>query len=527
MARPLTTDMEFTLRFGGGVNSAASEDDVSPSECTFGENFTLDYKNKNLKPRKPLEKLGAAPNNQEIRGFVNLLDSDGAATILVQAGSTVYKWSQTAGFMSVGTCNASCRLRGRLEHYWSLDDIVIVTDLNLISPVLIWNGSALSTMTHNLAGDFKAKYCWVDDERARFGNIVSNSIAVPHMIVTSKLSNYNNLSDSSRASSALGNDDPYYLLTPDLRPVNGLLGFYDNIIISSERGSIFKIAGTDASDTYVTKMYPRSAATGRESITYTGNDVFLGRVGRIESLISTDNYGDVAIDDVTIPIKPEIADLANWQGAYNPRTQKVYYHAVGSNHIWQYSKDLESSELSPWVKLTTQNAFGMNPTAMMTMLDPTDGLEYVYMGDSLGNLYKIEGDEGALDAGENSINVTWRSGILKTSNELIAENFSGYVSYRSGVDTQITIKFLFGGSYVSSSEHIIPLKGTTGGIYYGGNNYFGGNAYFGVPFSGSFRREAVTPAGQSEEIQIEVSHTGSADFEINEIGLRFEARTNP
>ena len=159
MPTPQMQDMAFTLKFGGGINSAASEDDVNPIEATYGQNFILDYKNRNLSPRQPLELLGRAPNGARINGFVNHVDADGISTILVQAGGDIYSWSKSSGFILKSTVSSSARLRGHLHHYWPLDDAVIITDLASISDVLLWDGSAVTTMTHNLTGGFKAKYC--------------------------------------------------------------------------------------------------------------------------------------------------------------------------------------------------------------------------------------------------------------------------------------------------------------------------------------------------------------------------------
>lgn len=520
-------ELSIILKFGGGVNSAASEDDVGQTECVEGYNFILDYRNKNLKPRNPIKKLGTAPNNQPVNGFANLVKANGDTTILVQAGTVVYNWSEALGFVSVGTVPSNSKLRGHLHHYWPLDDIVIITDLNLVGPVLQWNGSALSTMSHNLTGQFRSKYCWVDNERAHFANIISNSVAIPHMIVASELSDYTSLSVSDRPSSSLGAGDPFYLLSPDLRAVNGIIGFFDTIVSSTEKGSLFRIDGADSTDTAINKFYPRSFAVGDESMAFIGNDVIFGRIGRIEGVVSTQNYGDIALDDITVPIKPDLADLADWLIAYNPRTQKVYVHAAEDDAIWQYSKDVNPQEASPWVKLRTNASFGMNPTAMMTMIDPVDGLEYVYMGDTYGNLYKIEGEAGELDAGAYSIDTLWRSGVYRFSPDLIGDKFIGYINYRAGADTEIEIRLLFGGSYVTTDVINVQLNGDAGGTYFGEDAYFGGPYYFGVSFGGSFRREAIDGAGASEEIQIEIRHSGTANFEINEVGLKFDAKTNP
>ncbi len=46
------------LRFGGGINSRSSEDQIHPLECTSGENFQLNPGNGEFKPRLPFDKVG-------------------------------------------------------------------------------------------------------------------------------------------------------------------------------------------------------------------------------------------------------------------------------------------------------------------------------------------------------------------------------------------------------------------------------------------------------------------------------------
>ncbi len=517
----LQDDLSLVLKFGGGQNSSASEDEIDARECALGQNFSLDRDNRNFKNRAPIDLLGTAPNGAEIRGFATLVEENGTVTMLVQAGNTVYSFSVSGGFVQVGTVNSLMQMRGHLHQYWALEDKVIITDLNLRDVVMEWDGGTLTDMTHNLGGEFKAKYLFVDDERARYANVISNSVATPHMIVSSKLSDHDNLSTSDRPTSALGADDPYFVLTPDLRAVNGIASAFGIMAVSSDLGSMYKIIGQDTSDTSIDKLYPRSFASGDEGMIYSGNDINYGRVGRIESLASTDRFGEVSTDDLSVPIKDEIIDLKNWTIAYNPRTDKTYYHSSGKQFIWEYSKNVAGSGVSPWVKLTTSNAFAMNPSTMMMLIDPDDGLEYIFMGDSSGNVFRLEGTGTSGDAGANDIVTRWRSKLFKLPPEMSTFNFEGHVSYRSGTDETITIKFLFAGSEPSNESFTVPINGTQGTTFWGGSNFWGGDVYWGVPFQGRFRRETFDTAANSEEFQIEVEYEGSGTIEINEIGIRF------
>ena len=521
----LDEDQSIVLKFGGGQHSSASEDEIDQREASFSQNTLLDLNNRNLRNRPAIDKIGTAPNGAEIRGFATLVQTDGTTTLLVQAGSKVFTFSEDAGFLDTNvSVNANMKMRGHLHHYWSLDDIVIITDLNLIDVVMEWDGGTLSDMTHNLAGDFKARYLFVEDERARYAHVSSNSVITEHMIVTSKISDHNNLSTSDKPTSALGNEDPYFLLTPDLRAINGLASVFGIMAISSELGSIYSILGQDPSDTSIQKAYPRSFASGDESMIYVGNDIVYGRVGRIETLISTNKFGDVEADDLSLQVKDEFIDLKDWTIAYNQRTDKIYFHPAGEQFIWEYTKPMINSGLSPWSKIVTSNAFRMKQTAMMQVIDPDDGLEYIFMGDANGNVYRLEGTGTKGDAGSSDILMKWRSKLFKLPPDLNASDFEGYISYRSGTDETVTIKFLFAGSQPSDETTTVPLKGTPGTQFWGDPNlHWGEDIFWGVPFEGRFRREALDFQGTSEEVQIEIQYEGTGNLEISEIGIRFKA----
>ena len=134
-------DEDFEIvKFGGGQNSRASQDQIDPLECISGANFILDPGNSEFRPRPPFDELGTTPNGQEIRGLVTLLKTDGTVTMLVQAGATVYKWDGTA-FSKVGTVDPLAQLRGPREANWALDDKVLISELNLKEDMHEWDGT--------------------------------------------------------------------------------------------------------------------------------------------------------------------------------------------------------------------------------------------------------------------------------------------------------------------------------------------------------------------------------------------------
>ena len=512
--------LSVILKFGGGMRSASPEDEIDLRECADGHNFTLDLESREFRPRAPFDLLGSVPQGGEIRGFASLLKADGTVSLLVQAGSNVYEWNGS-GFTLRGTCDVNARLRGRLEHNFQLDDKVLITDINLQQPVMEWNGTTLQNITHNLTGDFKARYCFVSNERVFFGNVESNSVKTPHMLVGSKISDFNTLSTTVVAVAA---DDPFFLLTPDLHPINGLEEAFNRVIISSEQGSIFRLTGDTALDFVIKELYPRSGAAGQESVRYIGNDIIYGRPGRVESVLATEKFGDVQSDDITRPINDQVKEFKSWTHiVYNSRLQRVYFFPDGTTSLWVYHKDLAGTQFSPWSQWTTRHSIAFTPTAVMNVLDPVDKLEYVFMGDEDGNLYRLEG-AGTGDGGATSIETERLSQLFCAPLDAEVYDIEGWVQYRKKPKAVvIKLNFEFAGMSVFNSPVFLTIPAATGGFFYGGDAWYLGNFWYGAQFVGRLFRQKYTVPGQSNCFQVRVTSEGTDDFEITEIGIRFNA----
>lgn len=517
MASPIRDEDAIVLKFGGGVNSRASDDEIDPRECSAGQNFLLDLSNRQLRNRPPFDLLGTAPNGAEIRGGANLLKSDGTVSMLVQAGANVYEWDG-ASFTLVGTVSASANLRGALAANSTLDDKVVITDLNLQEPVLTWDGTTLSTMSHNLVGTFLAKYCFISNERAFYGNVISNGTATPHMIVGAQREDFTTLSVSQRPASGLSEADPFYLLTPDLRPVNGIVEAFGVTAFSSDNGSVFKLAGASAKDFSIDPLHPRSGVSGSESMAFVGNDIAYGRQGRLESLSATDRFGDVETDDLSVQIADSIEGYKNWTTVYNSRLNRVYFLPSGENEIWVFQPSL-AGQISPWSKWTTQHSMSFQPTFIMNMLDPVDGLEYVYCGDASGNFYRLEGT-GTGDGGSANIKTSFTSKTFPSPLDADVFDVEGWIKYRQKEAATVTITLLWSGMTVLNEAITISIPSPSRPVYGGGLYYADGN-YYGAAFADRITRQKFGVPGQSNEFQIKVEIEGTADFEINEIGIRF------
>lgn len=532
MPKSFAQENAISLKFGGGVNSTASPDEIDPRECSEGANFDLDLKNRNFKPRKPFDLVGTVPNASQINGFANLVKTDGTASVLIQAGTTVYEWDGATTFTAKGSpVSASAKLRGPLSQNWLLDNKVIITDISLTEPVMQWDGTTLSDVAFTKndgstawTGAFKAKYCAIDNERALFCNVDDNSVALPHLIVGSERGNFSILSNNNRPSSARSEEDSFYLIQPDYRPINGLALGFGRTVTSSKDGALFELTGSTAKDFSFEQLYPRSGASGDEAVTNIGNDILYGRPGRIESLFATERFGDVEANDVTTEIFDLIKDFTDWTIVYNSRVQRVYCVSASTSQVWVLHKPLMGSGLSPWMKWTTDHTMAFQPTAMMNMVDPSDGLEYVFFGDSSGNFYRMEGTGSSGDGGTTNVTAERLSGLISAPLDAEMYDINGWIKYLSGQSVDVEIINEYSGFESFNDQATITIPEVTTNAVYNGAVYYGGSYYYGVA-AGKIKKQKITIPGQASDFQIRAKVTSSNDFEINEIGQRYNATT--
>jgi hypothetical protein len=518
-------DVNVVINFGGGLHTRASTDDIDPREAASGSNFLLDLENRDLKPRPPFDLIGTVPNTSEIRGGGSLLQSDGTVSALFQAGDTVYEWDGVTTFTSRGTVNASAKLRGHWRtNTWALDDELLLTDLNLVETVKKWTGTALSSVTftdeNDVAfGTFYAKYVHIEDERAIFAHVKDPGATSRHMIVGSLRSDYTQITVTDRPASALSEEDPFFLLAPDLKSINGLAEAFGALIFSTEKGKLFKLTGTSAKDFRIDPFYAGSAASGEESLAYIGNDIIYGRQGRIESVTDTDRSGDSAADDLSASILDQIKDFTGWRIVFNSRLNRAYLFPADQSEVWVYDTALRGGQLSPWMRWRTSHALAFRPTFVMPMLDPADGLEYVFMGDASGNVYRLEGSGLDGDGGTSEITTEWLSKSFPAKLDAMAYDIEGQIRFRKNAEIDVELIFEYAGTQVFNKSITLTLPAVSGANYYGGGAYYGGGFYYGS-VSGRVSRLPFGVPGQANEFQLRIKATGADPFAIASINLR-------
>lgn len=526
-------DDAIVIRFGGGLNTRASEDEINAREATDGSNFQVDAVNSAMRSRQPFDLVATTPNAGSVDGFVSLLKSDGSVSLLVQSGTAVYELSSGYTFgSSLATVASGTKLRGRIEHNWNLSDKVIITDVALQQPLMEWDGTTLQNITFTTedgstgwTGQFRARYCVVDNERAVFANIYDNGTSSPHLIVGSQRSDYSIITVNQRPSSALNDADPFFLLQPDLRYINGLANAFNTTITSSRQGSLYKLTGSNAQDFSFHPLFPQSGVDGDEALTFIGNDIAYGRQGRIESLRSSDTNFDIEQDDLSRLISDKIEAYNDWVIVYNARTQRVHCISGTTGEDWILHKPLLNSPLSPWMKWTTQHSSAFQPTAIMNAYDPSDGLEYIFFGDDSGNVYRMEGSGVAGDGGSTNISTKRVSALFDADLGARMFQLTGWIRYRSANEIAINFRILSGGYEVFDETIQVTLPATSSYPVYGGGYYYSGENYYSQSLSARLKREKFAIPGGQNEFQLEIEYDGKEALNIQEIGIRFEKTT--
>lgn len=524
------------LVFAGGLNELQTP---SLIECIKGYNFELGLKQSKLIPRAPFDLKGTATNAGAINGFMQLVKRDNTETTLVQAGSVVYQWDGSSTFTSKATgISTSTRFR---DTYWSLGDYLVITDTAKATVVKKWDGTTFSSLTTGLGTSLYAKYGAVKDGRVWLAN-VTTSTDTPHLLVASAFENPQSYDTSVRGGPTTSGggsfstgQEAFYLLTPDLKPINGMVEFHNQLIISTEGGRLYLLEGTSASTYKLVDFYKGSAATGTESIANIGNDViYMKQGGGIDLLTSIQQYGDVRADDISRFIQTTVKDQTGAIVIYDQKNQKVLFFL--SDRVLVLFKDLLGSEYSPWSVYTTQQSFNFATNAAKYMKMPGTQVYSVYFGDSVGRIFDLNGTGTSGDAGSSTIAVLRKTRFIYNGEGASQQgqggiNFAkrtphGLLTYRRvSTGCNCTISFDWGDEYNESSS-VVPIPGAPTGftsVYYNGSGYYNGTAsvafYYsqGGAFSQKISSQTFSPAGRGPGCFISVSLDTASPFQIDSL----------
>lgn len=507
------------ILFAGGLNENQNPNII---EAQAGYNFELGFSQTKFVPRTPFDLAGTATNALSINGLMQLVKRDNTETTLVCSGDVVYKWDGTT-FTSVGTVTNGSLLR---DTYWSLADYLVITDLSKTTVVKQWDGTTLSTLTTGLgATSLFAKYGIVHNGRVWLFN-VKTATDTPHLMVASAFETPTSYDIAKRAKDATfttGNE-AFYMLTPDLKPINGVAVFHNQLIVSTEDGRLFVLTGSDSKTYAWTDLYAGSAATGVESFVNVGNDVlYMRKGGNIESLQSTQQYGDVRADDISRWIKTTVKNLTGVRIAYDQSNQKVLFF-TNTGKVLVLFKDLLGNQLSPWSVYTTQHPSNFSTSAVKYMRAPGTSSYSVYFGDATGHIFNINGS-GSGDASTYSIATLRQLRLVDTADNLNfrAKILNGRVTYRRIGDCALTLSFDWPDEY-NVSQSTLTLKGPPPGdigAYYNSSSYYNDIAYFnqGTSFANKISSRGFSPTGRSHGVTMGMQLDTKVQFQIDYIDI--------
>lgn len=512
------------LTYGGGVNEL-SDEDTSLEECISGQNFELNVGNRQFKPRPPFDFQVQADDvsgtvDATIRGIMQLEKRDGETSSLIVAGERVFRWD---GSSDLGDPIAMVSAGGLFKDtYWSLDDLSIITDINLQNRLKVWNGVSFSDLTTNTTNAIRAKYALVHNGRVWLANIMDGNTSLPHLVLASAFENHELYDPGTRAGdNGFTGDEAFFLASPDLRPINGFDVFQDEIVISTDQGRLHRLSGLDSTTYGFVSYYAGSAAIGDQSFSNIGNDlVYLRAGGVVESLIATDTSGDVTANDISIKVPKSFEKQENAIVVYDQTLQKVYFFVNGK--VMVLFKDLLSpnpfNSISPWSIYRTTHPSQFNAISAKYMRVPGQKDFTVYWGDDQGNVFNMNGG-GAGDAGTNSV-------VSRRKTPLIALNwkppFNVRLQYRQRSEVNVNLEFTF-GEELATRNCPITLKAATLDTlvrnFYNGNKYYNDEAYYaeGIELGALPVTQGAQPAGRGIAAFIEISADSSNDFIIDKL----------
>lgn len=524
------------LRFPAGINQNQTPD---IQEASDGYNFELGARSTKLIPRLPFDLKGTSPNGATINGIMQLITRANAQTTLIQSGTNVYQFDGTTWTLKGTVNSAATKLR---DTYWALGDYIIMSDVGSTNPVSMWDGTTYQTMPTGLGVTFSAKYCVIWNSRAWFFNVTVNGVNYPHMIVASYFENPQSLSTTARGGPAnLGGTtfatglEAFYLLMPDLKPINGVTLFQNVLTISTENGQLFTLSGNSAANYAFNDFYAGSFGVGSELMANIGNDVmYVQNGGNIKLLRTVQAFGDVKANDIARWIPDAVKNVNSGLICYDQTYQKIYFFIT--NQVLVLYKDIlygtytESSVqqgLSPWSIYKTAHSNNFNTNAAKYLQIPGSTNYTVYWGDSNGNLFDMNGT-GTNDAGTYPVQVSRTSRLI--DDEIMApfpwneEILVGRVLYRRiGNPTNLTVAFQWTDEYNTSTASITlkaPPIGNIGAVY-NSKSYYNATSYYsqGFQLANVMSNQTFSPTGKGTGFYITLGNQGGTTWEVDHLAL--------
>lgn len=540
---------KLSILFPAGLNQNENPD---IGEASAGYNFELGARQTELAPRLAFDLKGTAPNKQPVTGICQLVKRNGNQTTLVFADSTCYLWDGANNWNSWTIQAGGITSGGKMRDvYWSLGDYLVMVDVSTVvfNVVKMWDGVTYQSMPFfsdvahitPYTPTFSCQYAVVFNSRMWYFNITSNGVNYPHMIVASYFEDPQIVNVSTRGGPTnLGGStfptglEAFYILTPDLKAINGVSVFQNVLVISTIDGQLHKLTGSSAADYQFVNFYVGSSAVGTEAIQNIGNDViYIRKGGNINLLRSVQYFGDVRSNDVARWIPQITKNIPDALIVYEQTSQKVLFFI--QNKILVLFKDIlygaetdsaVNQGLSPWSVYVTDHPNQFNVQAAKYMQIPGTTNYSTYFGDVYGNVYDINGTGGS-DGGIYQINLSRTTKLIDdtvmTPFPWKSEIILGRVQYHRVSQASLNISFTWSDEY-NVSNATVQLKGpatNTVGVFYGGNVYYQGNFFYNQGFqaTNSVSHQHFSPSGKGTGFYITLSSQSNAAWSVDHLEL--------
>lgn len=476
----------------------------------------------------------------DIEKSTPILQWDGASCIRhktgLQSGSaqSVSSITRTSSTATVTTSSAHGYSTGDLVHiiganqadYNGEYEITVLTPTTFTYTVANSPSTpATGTITVDFSTELYAKYGIVYQGRLWLFNITTNDGAAsdnPHMLLASEFeapTSFDTTKRSQDSTFTTGNE-AFYILSKDLKEINGVAVFNSNLVVSTKNGRLYRLTGVDSQDYEFVEYYSGSSATGSEGMANIGNDiVYMRQGGNIESLIATDTSGDVSANDISRWIPDTVKDLTDCKIVYDQPNQKVLIFITGK--VLVLFKDLlYGSEFSPWSVYTSKLTDSLNTNAVRFLRRPGESVWSVYFGDSSGNIYDLNG----VGEGDNSLDIlTQRTTNVIQDLNTKQGTLLGRIQYRRYADCECTLSFDWSDEYNTTTSSILlsgPPTGDTAS-HYGHDSYYGGDYYYskGFAYRDKISSKGFSPTGRAHSFIMQISLDTTVQFKIDHIDL--------
>lgn len=452
--------------------------------------------------------------------------SPASVTGIVRSGTTATVTTAVAHSLNVGDLMV---IAGANELDYNIEAEVLTVPTTTTYTYTVANSPvtpATGTITFDAGIDVYAKYAIMHDSRLWLFNVKAGT-DTPHLMVASQFENIDIFDTASRVgdSGFSTGEEAFYMLSQNLKPINGVAVFNKELIISTNSANgearLYRLTGNDSTDYAWVEYSLGSGAIADETMVNIGNDIaFMREGGNIELLSTTDRSDDVRVDDISRWIPNTVKDLTSAISVYDQSNQKVFLFA--QDQVLVFYKDIYyGSELSPWSIYKTAHASKFNTSATKYMLRPGETTRSIYWGDDSGNIFDMNG-AGFGDLGTTNIMSQRKSQIIEeldTKNNIIF----GTVQYRRNGECELTLEFTWTDEF-NTSNSIMVLKGPPPDdveALFGGAIYFGGDVYFGqgFEFSDLATHSNFSPTGRGRSFTFNQVLDTSVRFKIDHIEL--------